>query len=92
MQWAYLQAGLVLPRLASDQYRASTPVPYDQMQPGDLIVYAYNVNDESTIHHIAMYIGNGQMVHAPHTGDVVKVSSLDSGSYSYGYVGARRVI
>jgi cell wall-associated NlpC family hydrolase len=73
VQWAYLQAGLVLPRLASDQYRASTPVPFDQMQPGDLIVYAYDVNDESTIHHIAMYIGNGQMVHAPHTGDVVKV-------------------
>lgn len=73
VQWSYLQAGLVLPRLASDQYRASTPVPYDQMQPGDLIVYAYDVHDESTIHHIAMYIGNGQMVHAPHTGDVVKV-------------------
>jgi cell wall-associated NlpC family hydrolase len=73
VQWAYLRAGLVLPRLASDQYRASTPVPFDQMQPGDLIVYAYDVNDESTIHHIAMYIGNGLMVHAPHTGDVVKV-------------------
>ena len=73
VQWSYLQAGLVLPRLASDQYRASTPGPYDQMQPGDLIVYAYDVNDESTIHHITMYIGNGQMVHAPRTGDVVKV-------------------
>jgi cell wall-associated NlpC family hydrolase len=73
VQWSYLQAGLVLPRLASDQYRASTPVPYDQMQPGDLIVYAYDVSDESTIHHITMYIGNGQMVHAPRTGDVVKV-------------------
>jgi cell wall-associated NlpC family hydrolase len=73
VQWSYLQAGLVLPRLASDQYRASTPVPYNQLQPGDLIVYAYDVSDESTIHHITMYIGNGQMVHAPHTGDVVKV-------------------
>jgi cell wall-associated NlpC family hydrolase len=73
VQWSYLQAGLLLPRLASDQYRASTPVPFDQMQPGDLIVYAYDVHDESTIHHITMYLGNGQMVHAPHTGDVVKV-------------------
>ena len=86
VQWAYLQAGLVLPRLASDQYRASTPVPYDQMQPGDLIVYAYNVNDESTIHHIAMYIGNGQMVHAPHTGDVVKVVPV----YTEGIIGTVR--
>jgi cell wall-associated NlpC family hydrolase len=86
VQWAYLQAGLVLPRLASDQYRAGTPVPYDQMQPGDLIVYAYDVNDESTIHHIAMYVGNGQMVHAPHTGDVVKVVPV----YTEGIIGTVR--
>ena len=39
-----------------------------------------------------IYIGGGQFVHAPHTGDVVKVSSMDSGSYAYSYVGARRVI
>jgi cell wall-associated NlpC family hydrolase len=43
------------------------------MQPGDLLVYAYDPSDESTIHHITMYIGDGQMVHAPHTGDVVRV-------------------
>jgi cell wall-associated NlpC family hydrolase len=86
VQWSYLQAGLVLPRLASDQYRASTPVPYDQMQPGDLIVYAYDTSDESTIHHIAMYIGNGQMVHAPRTGDVVKVVPV----YTEGIIGTVR--
>lgn len=73
LQWSYLQAGLVLPRVSSDQYRAGTPVPFDQMQPGDFIVYAYDATDESTIHHISMYIGDGQMVHAPRTGDVVKV-------------------
>lgn len=73
VQWSYLRAGLVLPRLASDQYFASTPVPVDAMQPGDLLVYAYDTSDPETIHHIAMYIGNGQMVHAPRTGDVVRV-------------------
>ena len=73
VQWSYLQAGLVLPRLASDQYFASTPVPVGAMQPGDLLVYAYDTSDPDTIHHIAMYIGNGQMVHAPRTGDVVRV-------------------
>lgn len=76
VQWSYLQAGLVLPRLASDQYFASTPVPTDQMQPGDLLVYAYDTGDPDTIHHIAMYIGNGQMVHAPHTGDVVRIAPV----------------
>ncbi len=73
VQWSYMQAGLVLPRLASDQYFASTPVPVGSMQPGDLLVYAYDTSDPDTIHHIAMYIGNGQMVHAPRTGDVVRV-------------------
>ncbi len=73
IQWSYLQAGLVLPRVSSDQWLATTPVPADQMEPGDLLVYAYDLGDARTIHHIAMYIGNGQMVHAPHTGDVVRV-------------------
>jgi cell wall-associated NlpC family hydrolase len=71
--WSYAQAGLALPRLASDQYFASTPVSVNAMAPGDLLVYAYDTNNEETIHHITMYIGNGQMVHAPRTGDVVKV-------------------
>jgi cell wall-associated NlpC family hydrolase len=73
VQWSYAQAGLVLPRLASDQYFASTPVPVDQMAPGDVLVYAYDTSDAATIHHITMYIGNGMMVEAPHTGDVVHV-------------------
>ena len=46
------------------------------MQPGDLFVYAYDTADASTIHHITMYIGNGQMVHAPHTGDVVRIAPV----------------
>jgi cell wall-associated NlpC family hydrolase len=73
MQWSYLQAGLVLPRVSSDQWAATTPVPVADMQPGDLIVYAYDPHDAATIHHIAMYIGQGQMIHAPRTGDVVRV-------------------
>jgi cell wall-associated NlpC family hydrolase len=71
-----MQAGLVLPRVSSDQFFASTPVPIDQMQPGDLLVYAYDTGDPNTIHHITMYIGNGQMVHAPHTGDVVRIAPV----------------
>jgi cell wall-associated NlpC family hydrolase len=88
LQWAYLQAGLVLPRVSSDQWFATTPVPADQMQPGDLLVYAYDVSDADTIHHIAMYIGDGQMVHAPRTGDVVRVVPVyDDGLYGVGRPG-----
>ena len=59
-------------------------MPKDQLQPGDLVFF-------DGLGHVGIYIGGGQFVHAPHTGDVVKVSSLDSGSYAYSYVGARRV-
>lgn len=76
IQWSYLRAGLVLPRVSSDQWLATTQVPVDDMQPGDLLVYAYDPTDAGTIHHIAMYIGNGQMVHAPRTGDVVRVAAV----------------
>ncbi|MCZ3387272.1 MAG: C40 family peptidase [Actinomycetia bacterium] len=91
VQWSYLQAGLVLPRLASDQYFASTPVATDQMQPGDLLVYAYDTADADTIHHISMYIGNGQMVQAPRTGDVVRVIPVYlDGLYGVGRPGVGR--
>jgi cell wall-associated NlpC family hydrolase len=84
--WSYQRAGLVLPRLADDQYFASTPIPLSDLRPGDLLVYAYDTSDAKTIHHITMYIGNGQMVHAPHTGDVVRVAPV----YLTGLYGAAR--
>ena len=67
--WAYAQAGISLPHLASAQYAMGTPVPLDALEPGDLISFHGSG-------HIGMYIGGGQYVHAPQTGDVVKVSSL----------------
>ncbi|MGI9116396.1 MAG: C40 family peptidase, partial [Gaiellales bacterium] len=53
----------------------------DQLLPGDLVFFG------SDLHHVGMYIGNGQFIHAPHTGDVVKISNL---SYSGDYAGAVR--
>ena len=67
--WAYAQAGISLPHLASAQYGMGTPVPLDALEPGDLISFHGSG-------HIGMYIGGGQYVHSPQTGDVVKVSSL----------------
>ena len=45
----------------------------------------------SKISHVGIYIGGGQMIHAPHTGDVVRIASINSGYYKRTYVGARRV-
>ena len=62
----------------------ASPVPKDQLQPGDLVFF-------DGLGHVGIYIGGGEFVHAPHTGTVVQVSSLDCGSYASSYVGARRV-
>ncbi|WP_410596433.1 NlpC/P60 family protein [Amycolatopsis sp. lyj-23] len=79
MQWAYQQAGISLPRTSSAQAGFGTPVSRDQLQPGDLVAYY------SPVSHIGMYIGDGKMVHAPTSGDVVKISPLLSQ-----YAGATR--
>jgi cell wall-associated NlpC family hydrolase len=79
MQWAYKQAGITLPRTSAAQATFGTPVSRDQLQPGDLVAYY------SPVSHIGMYLGDGKMVHAPTSGDVVKISSLQSQ-----YAGATR--
>ncbi|ADJ47617.1 NLP/P60-family protein [Amycolatopsis mediterranei S699] len=79
MQWAYKQAGITLPRNSAAQAGFGTPVSRDQLQPGDLVAYY------SPVSHIGMYIGDGKMVHAPTSGDVVKISPLMSE-----YAGATR--
>ena len=60
---------------------------YDTMtevQPGDLVFF-------DGLGHVGLYIGGGQFIHAPHTGDFVKISSL-TGWYDSGWVGARRIV
>jgi cell wall-associated NlpC family hydrolase len=80
MQWAYNQAGITLPRSSREQSTFGTAVSRSQLQPGDLVFYY------SPVSHVGMYLGDGKMVHAPTSGDVVKISPLQSQ-----YVGARRV-
>ena len=79
--YAYAQIGVSLPHNAAAQYGYGTPVPYYDLQPGDLVFF-------SGLGHVGIYIGGGQFIHAPHTGDVVKISNLSDHG---GYVGARRL-
>ncbi|MFF2039202.1 NlpC/P60 family protein [Kitasatospora sp. NPDC058170] len=73
MVWAYGKAGVSLPRTSQAQANYGSRVPsLAEAQPGDLIIYR---DDRS---HVGMYIGNGMVVHAPHTGDVVKVMKADA--------------
>jgi cell wall-associated NlpC family hydrolase len=70
-QFAYAAVGVSLPHSSSAQARMGQAVSRDQLQPGDLIGFY------SPVSHIGIYIGNGQMVHAPTSGDVVKVVNID---------------
>jgi cell wall-associated NlpC family hydrolase len=81
-QFAYAAAGVQLPHSSRMQSTMGTPVAREALQPGDLVFFY------SPVSHVGMYIGNGQMVHAPSAGSVVKVVSLD---YMPGLVGARRL-
>jgi cell wall-associated NlpC family hydrolase len=66
MQWSYAQAGVSLPRTSQGQRYAGRQVPLSQAQPGDLVTY------RSDASHVAMYMGNGQVIHAPYPGAPVR--------------------
>jgi cell wall-associated NlpC family hydrolase len=83
--WVYAQLGIHLDHYTGSQWTAGVPVPYDQLAPGDLVFF------EPDIGHVGIYIGNGEFIHAPHTGTVVQISSLSDSWYAAEYQGARRV-
>jgi peptidoglycan DL-endopeptidase CwlO len=82
VMYVFGQVGVSLPHNAAAQYGVGTPVSRDQLQAGDVVFF-------DGLGHDGIYIGGGNFIHSPHTGDVVKISSL-SGWYASSYVGARR--
>ncbi len=76
VQSAYGSAGVKLPRTARPQYRATKVVSISALLPGDLLFFATNKSDWNTVHHVAIYLGKGKMVHAPTFGDVVKIAPI----------------
>ncbi|MFN2539206.1 MAG: NlpC/P60 family protein [Mycobacteriales bacterium] len=83
---AYAAAGLALPRTSRQQWYAGPHVDLGQLAPGDLMFWASDLNDPGTIHHVALYAGDGLMVAAPHAGAFVRVQPI----YLDGYIGAVR--
>jgi peptidoglycan DL-endopeptidase CwlO len=82
--YAYSQVGVSLPHYTGAQWNVGVGVSRSDLQPGDLVFF-------NGLGHVGIYIGGGQFIHAPHTGDVVKISSLSESWYAATYVGARRV-
>jgi cell wall-associated NlpC family hydrolase/outer membrane murein-binding lipoprotein Lpp len=84
VMYVFAQMGVSLPHNAAMQYGYGTPVSRAQLAPGDLVFF-------NGLSHVGIYIGGGQFIHSPHTGDVVKISSLGESWYSSTFVGARRI-
>jgi peptidoglycan DL-endopeptidase CwlO len=83
VSYVFAQIGVSLPHSSYAMFGMGTPVSISELQPGDLVFF-------TGASHMGIYIGGGQFIHAPHTGDVVKISSL-SGYYSSNFAGGRRV-
>lgn len=77
--WVYAQVGVSLPHSSRAQINVGQRVSRDNLAPGDLVFFG-----RSSIHHVGIYIGNGNFVHSPNTGDVVKITSLASRSDYFG--------
>jgi cell wall-associated NlpC family hydrolase len=87
VMYVYGQLGVNLSHYTGYQIHEGTPVPRWALEPGDIVFFFPSGGVPG---HEGMYIGNGQFIHAPHTGDVVKISSLDDPHYAAEYVGAVR--
>jgi hypothetical protein len=86
--YVYGELGIKLGHYTGFQYYSGLHVARDQLQPGDLVFF--HANSAGVPQHEGMYIGNGSFIHAPQTGDVVKISSLFETRYALAYVGAVR--
>jgi cell wall-associated NlpC family hydrolase len=79
---AYQAGGIDLPHTSREQWNFGARVwNVADLQPGDLVFYAYNTADPATIHHVGMYIGAGNMIDAPYTGATIRITPFLRGDY-----------
>ena len=84
VMYAYAQMGVSLPHYTGAQWGMGVPVAESDLEPGDLVFF-------DGLGHVGIYIGGGEFIHAPHTGDVVRIDSLSESWYAANYDGARRI-
>ncbi len=85
-QYAYAQAGVPIPRNSRWQYSSLPKVDRNDLRPGDLVFWATDTADPDTIHHVAIWLGGDEILEAPQSGSLVKVSDMRW----RGYIGAGR--
>ncbi|AOH54949.1 peptidase P60 [Peribacillus muralis] len=87
----YHANGITIPRDSSIQAQFGRKVERDNLQPGDLLFFAYD-NGKGKVHHVGMYIGFGKMIHSPNTSTHVRIDEIKTSGYGEEYAGARRYI
>jgi hypothetical protein len=89
VQWAYAKAGISLPRTSEQQFVApgALAVKRRDLQPGDLVFFRDSTGD---VHHVGISLGGDRFVNAPHTGEDVRVDTLDDPTWSKEFAGGRR--
>jgi cell wall-associated NlpC family hydrolase len=87
VQYVFAQLGIALPHNTVAQWHdpIAVSVPRDALQPGDLVFF-------NRLDHVGIYIGNGYIIDAPHTGAVVRIDSLGDGWFAANYDGAKRIL
>ena len=88
VQYVYQQAGIELPRVTHEQFAVGQVVGRGELRSGDIVFFR---DATGYIHHEGLYLGDGTFLHAPSTGDVIKISSLDEPYYAQQFAGGRRV-
>lgn len=81
---AWQRGGVSLPHSSRSQQSSGPSVSKSQLAPGDLVFFG------SPVHHVGLYVGGGKMIHAPNSGDVVKITSINESYYTSNYAGAVR--
>lgn len=87
VQYVLNSLGIDISRTSQQQIKDGVPVAKGDLQAGDLVFFEKN----GDVHHVGIYVGNGMMIHAPRTGDVVRYQSIETPYYESEYAGARRV-
>ncbi len=82
VQWSFAQAGILMPRTAAEQFLTGVHLPLADAAPGDLLFWTYDPNDPGFVDHTAIYLGDGLMVVAPHTGLDVEVVQVPTANFA----------
>jgi peptidoglycan DL-endopeptidase CwlO len=85
VKYVFARVGISLPHFAAAQWSRGVYVPRDELEPGDIVFFA-------ELDHVGIYIGNGDYIQAPDSGDVVKITPLNASWSAANYFGARRII